>query len=245
MAAEEKGRSAAPGGTNLHAGHRARMKEQFLTHGLEGFTDVQALELLLFYALPQKDTNELAHLLLNEFGSLRRVLEARAEELARVKGLKENSALLITLVAAMNRRYIRHVRMERKEHRRLDSATEWCNYIQDLFRYTIEEEIWILCLSGDWRLLSERRLASGAPSSVVLSVRTVVEAALRENAYAVILTHNHIADLALPSQADCTSTEKLYHALKLVDVLLLDHVIVADNDCVSLRDSGFFKQFEG
>ncbi len=86
---------------NLHSGHRQRLKEQFRDHGLEGFTDVQALELLLFYAIGQRDTNALAHRLLDRFGSFRAVMEAGAGELEEVEGVGPSAAQLIELVLSL------------------------------------------------------------------------------------------------------------------------------------------------
>ena len=82
----------------LHDGHRQRKKEQFLSHGLDAFADHEALELLLFYAVPRKDTNPIAHALLDRFGSLEQVLSAPAEELAKVPGLGDTSSLTLTAI---------------------------------------------------------------------------------------------------------------------------------------------------
>ena len=90
---------------SIHKGHRERLKERFLTEGLDNFTDTQALELLLFYAIPQKDTNPIAHELLAHFGSLSRVLEAPVEELKKVPGISDHSATLLSLVTALSRYY--------------------------------------------------------------------------------------------------------------------------------------------
>ena len=91
---------------SVHAGHRDRLKQRFLEQGLDGFTDVQALELLLFYGIPRQDTNPIAHRLLDHFGSLSQVLEASPEELTRVGGIKEHSAVLLNLINQMGRLYL-------------------------------------------------------------------------------------------------------------------------------------------
>ena len=85
---------------NPHKGHRARMKQQFLENGLDGFNDHQVLEMLLFYAIAQKDTNELAHRLIDRFGGLSNVLDAEPRDLCDVNGISEHTATFLTFVAA-------------------------------------------------------------------------------------------------------------------------------------------------
>ena len=95
---------------NIHAGHRERQKEKFAQHGLDAFTDVEAVELLLYYALPRRDTNPLSHRLLDRFGGLKRLMEAQYEELLTVDGVGAGTAALICLVRELNRRYLQALR---------------------------------------------------------------------------------------------------------------------------------------
>ncbi len=90
----------------IHSGHRARVKQRFLRGGLDSFDDHQVLELLLFYALPQRDVNELAHALLNHFGTLSAVFDAPEQELLQVPGIGENAAVLVKLLPQIARRYL-------------------------------------------------------------------------------------------------------------------------------------------
>ena len=228
---------------NIHAGHRDRLRTQFREHGLEPFTDIQALEMLLFYAFPQKDTNPAAHALLERFGSFRKVMEASVDDLLGTRGIGERSALLISLVAALNRRYLKHLRNPSERRRVLKTVDDYCDYAKDLFRYRATEEIYMICMNGDRRVQSEHLLASGDVSSVGIPLRKMVEITLREDAVYVLLAHNHIADLAVPSKADVTSTAQVYRLLQTLGVMLVDHVVVADGECVSMRDSNAFNCF--
>lgn len=228
---------------NIHAGHRTRLRTQFQEHGLEGFTDIQALELLLFYAVPRRDTNPLAHALLERFGSYRKVMEAGVEDLLGTPGVGENAALLISLVVEMNRRYLKCLRNPSEERRVLRDVSDYCDYARDLFRYRTTEEIYMVCMNGDHRVQGEHLLASGDVSSVGLPLRKMLEFALREGAVYVLLTHNHIADIAVPSKADVSSTAQVYQILQMLGVILVDHIVVADGDCVSMRDSNAFHFF--
>ena len=228
---------------NIHAGHRKRMKAQFREHGLEAFTDIQALEMLLFYAFPQKDTNPVAHALLERFGSYRKVMEASVDDLLGTRGIGEHAALLISLVVEMNRRYLKCLRNPSEQRRVLKDVDDYCDYAKDLFRYRTTEEIYMICMNGDRRVQSEHLLASGDVSSVGLPLRKMLEITLREGAVYVLLTHNHIADIAVPSNADVSSTAQVYRLFQMLGVVLVDHVVVADGDCVSMRDSKAFNCF--
>ena len=86
---------------NIHKDHRSRLKTQFIENGIDALTDIQKLEMLLFYAIPQKDTNPIAHNLLNEFGSLSNVMSANFNELIKVEGVKENTATLLRFFGSM------------------------------------------------------------------------------------------------------------------------------------------------
>ena len=225
---------------NIHSGHRQRQKEKFLAHGLDSFTDIEALELLLFFALPRQDTNPLAHALLDRFKNLRGVLTADLDALESVPGIGENAALLLRLVTALNRRCAEAGNAKRAVIKDSAAAGE---YLMPYFAYRREECSVLLCLDVAGRVIQCHRVAEGGPGSVELAPRTLVELALRDKAAQVILAHNHISGVALPSGADIAVTQNLCQLLRTIDVELLDHIIVSEGDFVSLRDSGVFRQF--
>lgn len=225
---------------NIHDGHRERTKKKFRDHGLEGFTDIEAIELLLMYAIPRRDTNVTAHKLLDRFHSFRGVMEADAAELETVEGVGPNAASLLALVTALNRRYLSS-RAEKAPV--LNNTKAAADYLIPKFAYLKEEAALLLCLDGASRLLCCHELGRGTPGSVPLSSRDVIQVAMRERAVGVILSHNHLSGTALPSSADRLATRELYHALRAIDVRLLDHIIVCEGDCVSMRDSGEFRNF--
>jgi len=222
---------------NVHKGHRERLRQRFDEHGLEPFSDVEALEILLFYALPRCNTNEIAHRLLERFGSYRGVMEADASELALVKGMGENAARLIALVRETNRRYLR---AEKKSGGRLASTEAVVEYLQPLFAYATDEIAFALSLNSAGRVIRCHELARGVSNRVEFSARQVVEIALRDNAAHMVLAHNHLSDVALPSRADIAATAQIKSTLEGVGVGLADHIIVSGNEFVSMRDSGFF-----
>ena len=221
---------------NIHSGHRERMKMKYRESGLASFTDIEAIELLLMFALPRRETNTLAHALIERFRSFRGVLEADAAELAAVPGVGENAAALITLVRALNQRYMRQ-RPARGAV--LSSAAEAGEYLLPHFAYCREEKAMLLTLDSAAHVLHCHTLDEGTRAQVMISVRDIVALAVRDDASKVILAHNHLSGLALPSNSDLVTTAQIRAALQAIGVVLEDHLIFADDDWVSMRDSGW------
>jgi len=226
----------------IHDGHRERFRAQFLEHGLDSFADHRALELLLFYAMRQGDVNPTAHALLDHFGSLSAVFEASPQDLLEVKGIGEVSMVLIRLITELGRRY----QLDKaKIGRILDSAERTGQYVQPLFHGLTDEAVYIACLDGSLRAIHLEKLADGSVNAANFSIRRAVEIALRRKAVHVVLAHNHPSGLALPNVTDIATTEQLIHALAPLGIRLADHIIVAGDDFVSLRDSGHLNHIEG
>ena len=211
------------------------MKARYRDHGLDNFNDVNVLELLLFYAIPRKDTNELAHALLDHFGSLDRIFEASVPELEEVPGIGENTALLITLVPQITRRYLM---AKGNCICSITSSAEAGKYLVPRLMVEKEEKLLLLCLDAKKSVISCVSLGSGVINAVDVNVRKVVENAVRNRASSVILAHNHPSGVALPSREDERITREIASALKLVGIPLDDHIIVAGDDFVSFADSG-------
>lgn len=211
------------------------MKVRYRDHGLDNFNDVNVLELLLFYAIPRKDTNELAHALLDHFGSLDRIFEASVPELEEVPGIGENTALLITLVPQITRRYLM---AKGNCICSITSSAEAGKYLVPRLMFEKEEKLLLLCLDAKKSVISCVSLGSGVINAVDVNVRKVVENAVRNRASSVILAHNHPSGVALPSREDERITREIASALKLVGIPLDDHIIVAGDDFVSFADSG-------
>ncbi len=218
-----------------HDGHRRRMKERFLKGGLDGFADHEVLELLLFYAIPQRDVNPLAHRLLERFGSLAGVLDASPEELAAVEGSGESTAALLTLIPALSRRY---AISGRSFEGAIMSSADAGRVLLPYFVGETREVMYAACLDGKRRLIGCRTLDRGGNTGTGVNVRKVAECAITMHAAAVIVAHNHPSGVAVPSREDRQATMELKRALALVDVELVDHLVVADGDFVSMADAG-------
>lgn len=224
---------------NVHAGHRKRVKNSFLTNGFApNVPPHKILEMLLFYAIPRKDTNEIAHALIQQFGSLAGVLEAPVEELMKVKGVSENSACLIKMILPIARRY----KEDKNDYTNRVLTHGLCiELLSQKFFGFAEEMVYMLFLDNTGRMINCEKLAEGSNASVRLSLRTVVERVVKSGATAVIISHNHPVGYAIPSDADCKMTRKLYEMLRELEVQLLDHVIFAGDDCVSMVVSKQYK----
>ncbi len=222
----------------LHDGHRDRVRDKFLASGFNKSTpEHEILELVLFYSVPRRDTNELAHTLVSTFGSLAGVFNASADELMKVKGVTKNTAVLIKLFTAVAREYNDSMRSHSSK---FSSVEEIGTYILGRYAGVTEEVVTILSLSGTGKAISFDEVLRGDISSVGLSTRKIIEILIKTRATAVVIAHNHPSGLALPSAADLTATKTVKEALSHIGVQLIDHIIVADNDFVSLAQSEQF-----
>ena len=219
----------------IHDGHRERMKKRFLEEGLDSFTQIQALELLLFYCIPQKDTNPLAHALLDRFGSLSQVLEAPVEELRKVPGVGDHTATFLHLITEAGRFYLVNRSSQEKILPTLESCAE---FMLPFFFGRKVETVFLLCLDAKCKVLCCREVGEGSINAAGISVRRVVETALNAGATTVVLAHNHPSGLALPSAEDIQTTRRVAMALSAVEIQLADHIVVADGDYVSMVQSG-------
>lgn len=224
---------------NIHAGHRARQRRLFLKNGFTPETPPhQILEILLYYAIPRKDTNVLAHQLIERFGSFSGVLEASVEDLMTVKGVSENVACLIKMILPIARFY-----SEDKNNpiNRVMTHNLCIELLSKKFFGVNHEVVYMLFLDNTGRLISCDKLAEGTQATVRLSLRTVAESVIRHKATAVVISHNHPTGYAVPSDSDCVMTRRLCDTMQQLDVKLLDHIIFAGDDCVAMAISSQYK----
>ena len=215
----------------IHAGHRERVRERFRQEGLAAFSEHEVLELLLTYAIPQRDVNPLAHELIAQFGSLAGVLEADERELLRVDGVGAKAASLLTLIPQLLGRYQMSRMGARPVIENLAQAKEYCGA---LFFGAQEERVYMICMDQAGHVLHPALVRKGTLDAVPLYAREIVELALRYNPYAVLLTHNHPSGYAFPSQADYDVTSMIVGALTVVGVRVVDHLILSPYDAYSM-----------
>ncbi len=222
-----------------HEGHRERMRRQFLQDGFpDSMPEHQLLEMLLFYVVPRKDTNPLAHRLIEQFGSLSGVMDASVEELKKVSGITENGACLIKMILPLSRRY-QQSRVENRLY--FHNRTEAADYLLNQFVGRTVETVFLLCMDNKGKRLDCCKISEGDEISVSVSARTVVEQVFKTHATVVMLGHNHPMGLALPSQGDLATTKKIATALHHLGVQLLDHIVVSDGDYVSMAETPAYR----
>ena len=225
----------------IHDGHRARLRASFLEHGLQSMNDINALELLLFYALPRRDTNETAHLLLERFGSLDGVFSAPIEELCEVEGVGEYVASLITLIPEI----MKKARLSKvREIKQIKCSEDAGEHLLPYFMNEQDEVVYMLCLDAKRVVICCTEMGRGVVNTVDANIRRMAEKALKVKACSVIIAHNHPDGIAIPSREDDVFTKCLYDALETVGIRLEDHIIVADEDYISVADSGMMSFYK-
>ncbi len=224
---------------DLHKKHRERVRKDFLEHGFADDTPPhKILEMLLFFAIPRKDTNEIAHLLLEEFGTVSGVLEAEITDLQRIEGIGESAAALIKLILPLFKQYQRDKTIP---HPKFTNMDDICNFlIKKYFGYK-SEVFMISSFDNEGNMIACDKIVEGGVSSVGVSVREVIKIVLKRNAACVIISHNHTSGNAIPSIADVEMTKSIKMTLQQMGVKLLDHIIVVPNDCVSMYQSQKYK----
>lgn len=220
----------------VHDGHRERVRQRYLNAGLDAFDDVQVLEFLLFHTIPRQDTTPIARRLLERFGGLASVLEASPDELRQVQGINTASAILLSLFREVAKRHMR----ERVDPGKIMDTFDRCgDYLLPYFFGERDEVVYLLCLDGKLKVLNCQMMYRGSVSKVLISVRRLVETAVACGATFVVLAHNHTSGIALPSKEDETVTRRIADALNGVGIKLIDHIVVANDDFVSMAQSGF------
>lgn len=223
--------------TNIHKNHRTRMKESFLKNGLEGFSDIEKLEFLLFFSIAQKDTNPLAHHLINEFGNFDQVLEAPFERLKSVKGVGEHTAIFISSLIQVINAYGRCKCTD--EINGTNSAKE---FAQNLLKGKCTEEFYALALNVSNRVVAIKRLNKGSASEVTVNIRNVTDTAISNQCDRILLIHNHPKGPAYPSDEDVGFTTQILCSCVLNGIELLDHIIASPEGAFSFEESGVLDQ---
>ena len=218
----------------IHTGHRGRVKEEFLTRGIEGWPDHRVLELMLFFALPQGDTNPLAHELIDRFGSLDRVLDALPEELMKTPGLGTHAATFLKLFPAVLSRYL----AGRAGPGHIIHTVEEAGQVLAPYFYGARNEMaYLLCLDSKEKLLAVRKLSEGNLYGADITIRRAAEECMALQATYCYLAHNHASGIALPSPEDMTATDTVQNALAPLGVRVVDHLVFSDGDMVSIRQT--------
>ena len=222
----------------LHEKHRQRMKQSFRIAGLQGFQPHNIIEMMLFYSLPRCNTNETAHRLLNEFGSISGVLDAPIEALTNIHGVGIESATFIKFLPELFRAYEESKFSERPV---IESSEVAKKYLSSYFKIATSEKLVILYLDSRLRVIKDAEISQGDENMVYMDLNNIVKSALLLNAKGVIIAHNHVTGFATPSAEDKETTERLAKMLMPVGIHLCEHIIFAGKDVFYFSKSKHIK----
>jgi len=215
------------------------MRQRLMTEGLDGFQPHEVLELLLTYAIPQRDVNALAHELIRHFGSFAAVLEATPQALAQVSGVGERTASMLSMIPPLARYYERSRYGARPK---LTNSREMGEYLKSLYFGEHSEVMYLLCLDAGGSLISVAEIARGTIDETPIYPRAIVENALRYKAHSVVLAHNHPAGTLNASGSDLSTTQAVVSALDPIGIRVIDHIIVAGDQFISLRGLNLLRE---
>ena len=210
---------------NLHKNHRLRLKTRFLKEGLENFEPHNVLELLLFYAIPQNDTNDLAHILLNHFGSITGVFNAPFDELIKIKGVGHHTATMIKLIPELFSVYLKD--KTDINSRKSYTVDDVAKYLVPIYVTCETEVVHALYFDNRMNLIEDRIVFKGDVNSARLSYKDIAKFALTRDLPNVIVAHNHPNGTPLPSTEDNRTTVTLRDTLRMFNINLVEHLLIA------------------
>ena len=219
----------------LHQGHRQRVKKRYLNEGLDAFEDHQVLEMLLFYCIPMRDTNELSHKMIREFGSLAGLFEADPRDICKRCKVSENTAILISAIPSLARRYFKSKWGQKPV---LNSSTLAGEYAISLFAGRTYEAFFVICLDSQNRVNNAALVHEGTINEAPVYPRIIVETALRHQANCIILAHNHPGGSLHPSREDVEITRRIVTAFNAISIRVVDHIIVGGDKYMSFAERG-------
>ena len=224
-----------PTDTPHYKDHRQRLKKKFTDSGIGAFHDYEVLELLLSYAIPQKDVKPLAKDLLKKFGALKGVMDAEQQELESITGMGAHSAVLIKLAKELGALYLKE---KAKEKPQITCTKELLDYCKTRMGGLKDEQFHIMYMDAQNKIIEIETIQEGIVNQAVVYPRKVLENALVQKASAIILVHNHPSGYVKPSDADIRLTRTIQETAKILDILVHDHVIIGENRFFSFREEG-------
>ena len=219
---------------NLHSGHRNRLRQSFINNNYDSLNDHQLLELLLFYALPRVDTNVIAHRLLNTFGSLSGILNAKLDHLKNVEGIGENAAVLLKLLPELMRRSVKKVNSFIDK---INSLSELGNFLIQYFALESSEESVIICVNKNKKVTSINRLKFKSKKSEDNALDEIISICVSAKPHTVVMAHLHPDGCLTPSRDDELFTYSLKNALEALRILLMEHFVITHDGYTRILNS--------
>jgi DNA repair protein RadC len=217
----------------MPGGHRKRLRERFAGNGISALHLHEIVELMLTYVIPRRDTKPLAHELLRRYKSLNALLNTPSEDLLKVEGMGERSAEFFSFIREISAHCLKE-KYERKPmvaHRR-----DVEEYLRFHFGMRRDEYVAVLFLGNRNQVIETGIIAEGTVNQCAVYPRVIMERALRCHAASIIIAHNHPGGGLKPSEADWVLTERLFAICALLEIPLLDHLVISQEEVVSLKD---------
>ncbi len=218
-----------------YKGHRARLKKRYTASGIGTLHDYEVLELLLFYAIPRRDTKALAKDVLRKFGSLKKLMDADPKEIEALSGIGSQASLLIRLIKDLGTLYLQEKAMETPQ---ISSTKALLDYCMASMGGLQDEQFSVIFLNAQNRIIKRQVVQEGIVNQAVVYPRKILENALKHKASAIILVHNHPSGNIKPSEADIRLTKTLQDTARVLDIHIHDHIIVGENRYFSFREEG-------
>lgn len=221
--------------SNPHQEHRSRVQKRVSEMGFAGMEEHEVLEYLLFFVIPRRDTNPIAHALIDRFGSFCGVLDAGEEELQTVPGIGPAAARYLHALQLVDNFYATHRKQKKLP---LNIPANAKSYVAPLFKGLANERMYLIAMDDQSFPMRNILLAEGQPGAVLTHMQKLAREAVNSGCTSAILAHNHPRGIAVPSAEDLQATRNICKTLGLLGITLLDHIIVADDDSMSLREMG-------
>ena len=221
-----------------HAGHRQRVIQKYVNHGLDTFSEHEVLEMILYFSIPRRDTNELAHIILNEFGSLENVFNASPEELEKIDGVGKHSAVLLTMFRTVHEYKNTQLYDKRIYFKNIGDIGLFC---VKYFSEHVNESSVLLSLDAKCQLKKVTVISKGTVNETAFYPSKIIKSAINTDAAAIVIAHNHPGGTLQPSSADITLTRKLVELCSAVNIELMDHIICNEIFFTSLRERGLLE----
>lgn len=226
----------------MHEEHRDRMRKRFLRDGIDKFESHEVLEMLLYGVIPRRNTNDIAHNLMDHFGTLSNVIDASYAELLKVKGIGPIVAAYINFISGLIHRYL--VDQETPSSDNPLSLKEIEGIFISKFFNVKDEHLAVMLLDKDNKFLSCEILRKGSFDAVSVNAREIFDYASRYNSNRVIIAHNHLSGIAMPSSEDLKFTMEIKRVLQFLNIYLFDHIIVGNEECFSFAQFDLFRKLE-
>jgi len=222
------------------SGHRERLRQRFLSNGIEGFLDYEILELLLTLSTPRKDCKKIAKDILEKFVNIQNVFEADPDELIKIKGLGNNNIMPVLIIKAVAETYLKKKILKKNI---VSCSKDVFDYLFYSMRDKDLEIFKTIVLDNKNKIIDTKDIHTGSISSSAVYPREIIKYALSQKATSIIFVHNHPSGDITPSSSDIRITRKLVHACMYVDIKVHEHIIIGDNIYFSFADEGYIKKF--